>query len=94
MSLKIKISEQEILDNPNDSILGSYVRKKYLTHIKHIEEDNSLSMGQIPDYDSFDKCLICGKESPYNKSNHIDSRVGYISGVGQSCFNPKKCEQI
>jgi hypothetical protein len=85
MSLKIKISEKEILDNPNDAVLGSHVRTKYLIHKKHTQEDNSLSMGQIPDYDSFDKCILCGVETPYTISTSIDYRIGYVEGVGQLC---------
>ena len=85
MSLKIKISEKEILDNPNDAVLGSHVRTKYLIHKKHIQDGNSLSMGQIPEYDSFDKCVLCGEETPYTVSTSIDYRMGYTEGVGQLC---------
>jgi len=93
MSLRIKISEQEILERPNDAQLGSYVRAKYFT-IKEInEESNVLDMGQIPDYDDYDKCVMCGKESPYKVSTHIDMRYGYESGVGQMCFTPSICEK-
>lgn len=38
-----------------------------------------------------DKCVLCGKESPYNITTHIDLRIGYIEGGGQGCFQPKKC---
>ena len=34
MLTKIKITEQEILEMPNDNQLGSYVRKKYMEKIK------------------------------------------------------------
>lgn len=91
MSLKIKISGKEILDNPNDAVLGSHVRMKYLIHKKHIQEGDSLSIGKIPDYESFDKCLICGKESSYKHSTHIDNRLGYVEGVGQLCFSSSEC---
>lgn len=92
MSLKIKISEKEILDNPNDAVLGSHVRTKYLIHKKHTQEDNSLSMGQIPD-DEPERCLICGEFTPYLKSTHIDMRYGFVEGVGQGCYNPIRCEK-
>ena len=39
----------------------------------------------------YDKCVICGKESPYLVSTHIDLRYGYIDGAGQGCFSPKEC---
>lgn len=91
MSLKIKISEREVLDHPNDTQLGSYVRNKYNTAKMSNLEENVLDMGQIPDYDSYDKCLICGKESPYKYSTHIDNRLGYVEGVGQLCFSSSEC---
>lgn len=33
-----------------------------------------------------DKCVICGQESPYDETTHIDQRRGYVEGVGQTCF--------
>lgn len=41
--------------------------------------------------DGNDKCVICGKESPYSKNTHIDLRVGYVEGAGQSCWQPENC---
>lgn len=35
-------------------------------------------------------CVICGKETPYFISTHIDYRVGYVEGVGQLC---RTCDQ-
>lgn len=32
-----------------------------------------------------DKCVICGKETPYDVSTHIDFRLNYIEGSGQLC---------
>ena len=40
----------------------------------------------------YDKCVLCGKESPYTMSTHIDLREGYVEGGGQGCFQPNKCE--
>lgn len=85
MSLNVKISEKEILGKPNDAELGSYVRNKYLTLKKINEENNVLDMGQIPDYNSYDKCVVCGEESPYKVSTPVDMRHGYIEGAGQLC---------
>lgn len=93
MSLNVKISEKEILGKPNDAELGSYVRNKYLTLKKINEENNVLDMGQIPDYNSYDKCVVCGAESPYKVSTPVDVRYGYIEGAGQGCFTPKECEK-
>ena len=33
-----------------------------------------------------DKCVICGKETPYTKDTHIDFRMYYIEGCGQLCI--------
>jgi hypothetical protein len=85
MSLNVKISEKEILGKPNDAELGSYVRNKYLTLKKINEENNVLDMGQIPDYNEYDKCIVCGEESPYKVSTSVDMRHGYIEGAGQLC---------
>jgi hypothetical protein len=36
----------------------------------------------------YDKCVICGKESPYTIETPIHLRIGYVEGAGQGCFNP------
>jgi hypothetical protein len=93
MSIKLKITEKEILDKPNDSELGSYIRRKYLVQKQMMERDvDTLSLGQIPD-DEPESCLVCGKISPYIKSTHIDLRTGFIEGVGQGCFMPVNCQK-
>jgi hypothetical protein len=66
MSIKVTLTEKEILDTPN-------------------EETKE---------DEFDKCVICGKESPYLKSTHIDLRTGYVEGGGQGCFQPNGCDKV
>lgn len=43
--------------------------------------------------DIYDNCVICGKQTPYKTSTHIDLRVGYVEGAGQGCFQPNKCNQ-
>ena len=35
--------------------------------------------------DEFDHCVLCGVETPYKRSTHIDMRIGYIEGAGQLC---------
>ena len=37
-----------------------------------------------------DKCVLCGKETPYDKETPIDKRRGYIEGCGQTC--PGGCD--
>lgn len=32
-----------------------------------------------------EKCVICGKETPYKISDHIDMRENYVEGAGQLC---------
>lgn len=93
MSIKIKITEQEILDKPNDAELGSYIRRKYMVQQQSIKKDiDILDMGQIPD-DEPERCLICGEFTPYTKGTHVDLRTGYIRGAGQGCYKPVKCEK-
>ena len=41
---------------------------------------------------TFDKCVLCGEDSPYTQSTHIDYRIGYIEGGGQGCFKPGGCK--
>ena len=35
--------------------------------------------------EEIDYCINCGDKSQYNKSDNIDSRIGYIEGAGQLC---------
>ena len=39
----------------------------------------------IKDGEQFDNCVICGKQTQYKTSTHIDMRHGYVEGVGQLC---------
>ena len=32
-----------------------------------------------------DRCVTCGKKTPYDIEGHIDPRNGYIEGAGQFC---------
>ena len=34
-----------------------------------------------------DKCVICSVETPYEKSNPVDFRLGYVEGAGQLCLD-------
>ncbi len=140
MSIKVTLTEKEILDTPNDSMLGELTRNKYWQarrdqegpqyddeHFGMIIGDDGLVKSIIRPYtcsicggdtseidydylvgydhlgcvlkhesenkDMLDKCVICGKESPYLRSTHIDHRVGYVEGGGQGCFQPNICEK-
>jgi hypothetical protein len=141
MSIKVTVTEKEILETPNDSMLGELTRNKYWQARRDEEgpqyddEDFGIVIGEDGlvkkiihpytcsicggdtseiDYDylvgydhlgcvlkteedssdAFDKCVICGKESPYLKSTHIDMRVGYVEGGGQGCFQPNNCDKV
>lgn len=141
MSIKVTVTEKEILETPNDSMLGELTRNKYWQARRDEEgpryddEDFGIVIGEDGlvkkiihpytcsicggdtseiDYDylvgydhlgcvlkteeenpdSFDKCVICGKETPYLRSTHIDMRVGYIEGGGQGCFQPNNCDRV
>jgi hypothetical protein len=52
--------------------------------IVNIEEESDKSL-------HYDHCVICGKETPYLRSTHIDFRVGYVEGGGQGCYQPNIC---
>ena len=36
--------------------------------------------------EEYDICVICGEQTSYKKTAHIDYRYGYIEGTGQLCF--------
>jgi hypothetical protein len=79
--ITITINEKELLQNPNDDSLGEYVRRKF-EHETYVNKN------------SYDKCLICGEETPYINSKNINERVGYIEGGGQGCYKPNICDKI
>ena len=140
MSINVILTEKEVLDTPNDAILGRLVRNKFwqarrdqegpqyddehfgLTIgedglVKSInrpftcsicgEDTSEIDYDYLVGYDhlgcllkeeevrpdTFDKCVICGKETPYLRSTHIDLREGYVEGGGQGCYQPNICEK-
>lgn len=76
--MEITITEKELLENSESVKLGEYVKRKF--NEQFINEN------------SYDKCVICGKESPYLRSTHIDVRIGYVEGAGQGCFQTNICD--
>ena len=34
-----------------------------------------------------DHCILCGVETAYDESTHVDMRIGYVEGLGQCCIN-------
>lgn len=103
MEIIVKLTGEEILSKPNDSELGDYVRNKYWQERRNLEgpplDDEHVILNvnennvveSISSVKTYDKCVICGKESPYTINTHINLRVGYVEGGGQGCFTPQKC---
>lgn len=110
MSKSITITQEEILNTPNDFELGEKVRKMYWEQLDEISireyddekfiiiaDETGLVKGiHLPkknEYveNGFDKCVVCGKVSPYKTITNIDMRVGYVEGAGQGCFQPNNC---
>lgn len=51
------------------------------------ENNNVIGVGYttIKDNEQYDNCVICGKQTKYKTSTHIDARIGYVEGAGQLC---------
>jgi hypothetical protein len=117
MSIIVNVTEQEILNLPNDSELGEFVRQRYWREreqrdLKDYDDEKFIIFADetglvkgihIPkeshtndEYtqNGYDKCVVCGKVSPYKSTTHIALRVGYVEGGGQGCFEPKMCEKV
>ena len=58
------------------------------------EWDITLMDGLEDEEFEIDKCVICGMDTPYLKSTHIDLRIGYVEGGGQGCFQPNNCDRV
>jgi hypothetical protein len=60
-------------------------------HVKLTIDENNLvteinpAFTTIKDDGQFDNCVLCGKQTQYKTSTHIDMRHGYVEGVGQLC---------
>lgn len=88
MGIDVIITEEEILKNPNYYDLGELVFNRYWS-----EKEVDWDIDDDTNKDEFDKCVICGKVSPYFKTTHIDLRTGYVEGSGQGCFNLVECKR-
>ena len=133
MSIQVILTEKEILETPNDMMLGELTRNKYWQARRDIEgpqydderfgivigedglvksvnrpytcsichkDTSNVEYEYIVGYDhlscileqenesrqnEYDKCVICGKDTPYLRSTHVDMRFGYVDGAGQTC---------
>ena len=95
--MEIKITNLEILERPNDFELGKYVREKYWNerdnrlknydeHVKLVTDDYGHVVGiEERSDDEYDSCVICGRKTSYTRNTHVDIRMGYVDGVGQTC---------
>lgn len=75
----------------NCSICGkstSEVESDYLIGYDHLDCKMKQDMNI-----EYDNCVLCGKLSPYTRNTHIDMRIGYVEGCGQTCFQPHTCEK-
>ena len=61
----------------------SNVEYDYLNGYDHL----SCALNAEIKTDKFDHCIVCGVETAYKRSTHIDMRHGYIEGAGQLCPN-------
>jgi hypothetical protein len=105
MTIKVTLTEEEILSTPNDSELGELVRNKFWQARRDQEgpqyddEHFGLTIGEdglvtsVNRPDEYDTCVMCGKKTPYLRSTHIDLREGYIEGGGQGCYQPNVCQK-
>lgn len=82
--ISLYLTEEEILNFPNDTDLGKYIRRKYWDLHRQTQEK---------EFVEYDICRICGVVSPYTKETNIENRVGYVEGGGQGCFKPNECEK-
>jgi len=92
--MKIQITEQEIMQTPNNFILGELVRKK-MWEQKELRKSNSdehviLEIGEdgvvnAIRRDELEVCIVCGKQTDVPVSRHVDYRSRYVEGAGQCC---------
>jgi recombinational DNA repair protein (RecF pathway) len=60
-------------------------------HVRLTIDENNLvteinpAYTTIKDAEQFDNCVLCGNQTQYKTTTHIDMRYGYVEGVGQLC---------
>jgi len=92
--MKIQITEQEIMQTPNNFILGELVRKKMWEQKElrksNLDEHVILEIGEdgvvnAIRRDELEVCIVCGKQTDVPVSRHVDHRSRYVEGAGQCC---------
>jgi len=77
----------------------SEIEYDYLVGYDHLgcvldEENGIITIEEESDESlQYDHCVICGKETPYLRSTHVDYREGYVEGGGQGCYQPNICDK-
>lgn len=104
MSIKITITEEEVLGTPNYYDMGKKVHDKFWQAKRDLEgpqiddEHVGLTINEdglvtaINRSEDYDECVMCGKKTPYPKTMSIHQRYGYVEGGGQGCFQPHNCD--
>ncbi len=93
MDLGEKVRQRYWVEKEHES-LRDYDDEKFVI----VADENGLVTGiHIPSEDpythnGYDKCVVCGKVSPYKTTTNIDLRIGYIEGGGQGCFLKDGCK--
>lgn len=93
--ITITLTESEILATPNIYDLGKLVQDRFWVQKKRADEMARILQETQPEipFPKYDQCLLCGADSPYTQNTPIYSRLGYIEGFGQGCFEPAECEK-
>ena len=63
----------------------SEIEYDYLNGYDHLECALQSESEQKANQNPVEKCVLCGDDTQYHFSDHIDMRVGYIEGAGQLC---------
>lgn len=93
MELGEKVRQRYWIEKEHES-LREYDDEKFII----VADESGLVTGiHLPSQDQFvdngfDKCVMCGKVSPYKTTTPIDLRIGYVEGGGQGCFQPNACK--
>jgi alpha-D-ribose 1-methylphosphonate 5-phosphate C-P lyase len=68
-----------------------------ITEKEILDTPNYFKLGELvskkywKEVDAYDTCVLCGATTPYLRSTHIDHRIGYVEGAGQTC--PDGCKK-
>lgn len=69
----------------------SEVEYDYLVGTSHLACQLAQDMRDVEEYrkdNPIEKCVMCGNDTAFRLNEHVDSRTGYVEGIGQMC---QKC---